>query len=441
MRKMTFMLLLLPICSIGQKNYTALFDAYMQAQVEVNDFNGSVLVGQKGNIIYEKGFGFADREWKNANTAATKFEWGSITKQFTAACILQLAEQGKLDLDDHINKYIPGYPKGDSVTIHMLLNHTSGIFNYTSVPEFRDVARLSLSKDSMISFFKNRPYDFSPGTSWNYSNSGYFLLGYIIEAVSGQTYRDYLFSHVIQKAGLQNTDANRWDSVLAFRAHGYSKTNYGYRNADFISLEWPYSAGVLYSTVEDMFQWNQSLYHGKILSARMLEKMTTPYRQHYGYGLQIDTSFSHRRISHGGGIPGFITANNYYPNDDVTIIVLSNNESNSGEIADALAATIFGLPVTLPNKPKEVHVDPALLDKYIGKYSFQNFTFEIYKKDNKLFVHLPHGDDAELKPESATRFFVSSDNSQVIEFELSGNAQIKKVYLEHGGDKMEAKKL
>src|SRR5476651_807500 len=215
---------LLILCLVGtvcteiasaQKNYLALLDNYMQAQVNVNDFSGAVLVANKGKIIYEKAFGYADREWKQPNMADTKFEICSLTKQFTAAAILQLAEQHKLSLDDKLSAYFPGYPKGDVVTLHMLLNHTSGIADYTGLPGFYAKHTLPLTKDSVIALFKNQPYKFAPGTKWDYSNSNYFLLGCIIEKVTKQPYDVYLYKNVIQKAGLTNTPVNHTDSVLA----------------------------------------------------------------------------------------------------------------------------------------------------------------------------------------------------------------------------------
>jgi CubicO group peptidase (beta-lactamase class C family) len=216
MKKLFIIFLLLPVVSLAQKNISTLLDNYMQAQVDVNEFTGTVIVAQKGKIIYEKAFGMADREWNIPNTVQSKFEVGSVTKQFTSACILQLVEQGKLSLDDKLSKYFTDFPKADSVTIHMLLTHTSGIKDYTEVPEFGKVATLPLEKDSLVALIKKQPYIFSPGTKWSYSSSGYFLLGYIVEKVSGKSYSDYVYNNVIQKAGLKNTCVNRWDSILLY---------------------------------------------------------------------------------------------------------------------------------------------------------------------------------------------------------------------------------
>ena len=242
MRKLLF-LLLIPASLLGQDKYSALVSQYMQAEATANHFSGAVLIMKQNKVLLRQAYGLADQELNVPNTPETKFRIGSITKQFTAACILQLIEQNKLSLDDKLSKFFPDFPKGDSVTIHMLLDHTSGIANYTDIPGFDKVARLSWSKDSMIDFFKNKPYNFSPGTKFSYTNSGFFLLGCIIEKVSGQSYKDYLRQHILDKLGMANTGVDKLDSILPFRAKGYSKKGDHYVNAEFISMEWPLSAG------------------------------------------------------------------------------------------------------------------------------------------------------------------------------------------------------
>jgi len=197
--KKIILLILLPFTLQAQKNYTQSLEKYMDAQMKIKGFNGVVLVAKQNKIVLKKAYGFADREWNVSNTADTKFRIGSITKQFTAASILQLAEQGKLNLDDKLSKYFPDFPKGDSVSIHMLLTHTSGIANYTAQAQFESLATLTLSKDSMLAFIRSKPYSFSPGTKYQYSNSGYFLLGCIIEKLSGQSYADYVQQNVWKK--------------------------------------------------------------------------------------------------------------------------------------------------------------------------------------------------------------------------------------------------
>ena len=434
------LLLLLPFASLAQKNYPLLLEKYMQAQIDVKGFSGSVLVMKHDKVLLEKGYGMADLEWNVPNTPQTKFRIGSITKQFTSACILQLIEQGKLNLTDKLSKFIPDFPKGDSVTIHMLLNHTSGIADYTELPEFESVARLSWSKDSIISFFKNKPYNFSPGTKWMYDNSGYFLLGFILEKVSGQSYNDYLRQHILDKLGMMNTGIDKLDSVLPMRAMGYGKKNKKTVNADFISMEWPFSAGVLYSTTADLYKWDRALYGESVLISTSKQKMFTPWMNNYGYGMVIDTFENHFRVWHNGGIPGFLTNISRYINDDICIVVLSNNESNSDGVSNGLAEIIFDIPFDLPYNHKEIKIDPALLDKFVGKYK-AFLTLQVIKKDGKLYRHRDGTPDIELKPESNTKFFYADESDRQLEFEIDAKGRVTKIWFINNGQRGEMKKL
>ncbi|MEP6513789.1 MAG: serine hydrolase [Parafilimonas sp.] len=438
--KKIFILLLLPVALSAQKNYSQLLEQYMQAQVNVKSFSGSVLVMKHDKVLLEKGYGMADLEWNVLNTPETKFRIGSITKQFTAACILQLIEQGKLSLEDKLSKFISGYPKSDSVTIRMLLNHTSGIANYTDFPEFEKVGRLSLSEDSMISFFKNKPYNFSPGTNWAYSNSGYLLLGYILEKLSGQSYNDYLRQHIFDKLGMMNSGVDKLDSVLSMRARGYQRINKKSVNAEFISMEWPFSAGVLYSTVEDLYKWDRALYGTSILTESSKQKMFTPVMRNYGFGMVIDTFENHLRTWHNGGIPGFLTNISRYVNNDVCIIVLSNNESNSDGVSNALAKIVFDLPVELPHEHTEVKIDAAILDRYTGKYK-AFLTIEVIKKDGKLYRRREGTPDIELKPESETKFFYADESDRQLEFEVDAAGKVVKAWFINNSEKGEMQKL
>lgn len=414
---------------------------YMNAEFSVNDFNGSVLVVQKGKTILQKSYGMADREWSVPNTNQSKYRIGSVTKQFAAAAILRLYEDGKLQLDDKLSKYLPDYPKGDSVTIHMLLNHTSGIKNYTDIAEFWPKSILPLSHDSMIALFKNKPYDFSPGTKWNYSNSGYYLLGVIVEKVSGKKFSTYLQDEVINKAGLKNTSMDRLDSVLAYRAKGYDKLINGrYRQAMLISMEGPFSAGAMFSTPEDLVIWTKALHENKVLSAATTTKMMTPYMGNYGYGLLIDSLKTHKRVWHNGGIPGFTSYLAYYPAEDISVVTISNNGGNTDRAGVALAYIALGLPVSKPYIPKEVKIEPAIFDRYVGNYMATN-PIEIVKKDNKLYRRVKSGPDIELKPESNTRFFYADGSDRFIEFETDKSGQPVKAWFISGFEKIEMRRL
>ena len=439
--RIIFLLLLFPFLECdAQKNYPQLLEKYMQAQEKIKDFSGSVLVMKHDKILLKKAYGLADMEWNIANSVQTKFRIGSITKQFTAACILQLFEQGKINLDDKLSKFIPGFPKGDSVSIHMLLNHTSGIASYTDQPDFIKLAVQSFTKDSIISYFKNKPYTFSPGTKFQYNNSGYFLLGYILEKVSGQSYSNYLRQHIFDKLNMNNTGVDKLDSVLPLRARGYSRMGKRTVNADFITMDWPFSAGVLYSTIDDLYKWDRALYGTSILSEASKQKMFTPGKSNYGYGIFIDSFENHYRTWHNGGIPGFTSNISRFTNDDVCIILLSNNGSNVDFISIALGDIVFDVPVESPYEHKEVRIDPSLLDRYVGKYS-AFLTLEVIKKDGKLYRHRQGTPDIELKPESETKFFYADDSDRQLEFEVDKSGKVVKIWFINNGQKGEMKKI
>jgi CubicO group peptidase (beta-lactamase class C family) len=356
-------------------------------------------------------------------------------------------EQGKINLEDKLSKFFPSFYKGDSVTIHMLLNHTSGIPAYTGLPGFNKIARLDWSRDSMIAFFNNKPYDFSPGTKYKYNNSGPFLLGYIIEKISGITYENYLRKNIFDRIGMKNTGLNNWDTILPLRAKGYEMANNKPVNAEYISMDWPFSSGALFSTVDDLYKWDRSLYGNTILSDASKQKMFTPGMSNYGYGFTIDSLEKHPRISHTGSIPGFNSNLARYPQDDVFIIVLGNTalvQNNTlrvvNTLAEGLADIVFDIPVEVPYVHKEVKIDPSLLDKYVGKYN-AGLTLEVIKKDNKLYRHRDGSVDIELKPESKTKFFYADDSNRQLEFELDAAGNVVKIWFINNEQRGEMKKL
>jgi len=241
----------------------AQIDEVMVAANKLRIFNGSVLVAENGKVIYKKGHGLANMEWGIPNTPDTKFRLGSITKQFTAALILQLAQQGKIKLDGKLSDYLPAYRKdtGEKVTIHQLLNHTSGIPSYTSMAHFmQDVSRQPFGVDDFVKRFASNDLQFEPGSKFAYNNSGYFLLGAIIEKVTGQTYEQALKARILDPLGMKNTGYDHFGNIIEKRASGYEKGPDGYRNAGYLDMSIPYAAGSMYSTVEDLYLWDQALY-------------------------------------------------------------------------------------------------------------------------------------------------------------------------------------
>lgn len=324
-----------------------------------SQFNGTALAAQGGEIVFAKGYGDANMEWDIPNTPDTRFRIGSVTKQFTAALILQLAEEGRIDLEATISDYITNYPaeSGSKVTIHHLLTHTSGIPSYTSLPDFfESMSRTPYEPLDFLSVFSEMDLEFEPGTSWTYSNSGYFLLGVIIEVVTGRSYDEVLQARILDPLGLANTGYDHFGEIIERRAAGYVRAGNAYENAPYLDSSLPYAAGMMYSTVGDLLTWNQALHSGAVFAKpETLTMMTTPYVSDYGYGVGIQSAtlgdLSVPTIRHSGGINGFSAQLWYLPDGDYTIAVLDNTAGDSGRIADVMARILYDQPASGPKQP------------------------------------------------------------------------------------------
>lgn len=328
-------------------DFAAKADRLCSDFVEQKKFMGSVLVARAGKPLFRKSYGFANLEWDIANTPDTKFRLGSITKQFTATLILQLVEQGKLKLDDPVSKYYTDAPKTwEKVTIHNLLNHTSGIPSYTGLPNFFVTgSTLPLTPAQIVKLTQDMPLEFEPGVKFKYDNTGYILLGYVIEKVTGKPYADNLRQSIFDPLGMKDTGYDVFSVILKHRASGYGMKGSDMINSPYLDMTLPYAAGSLYSTVDDLSTWDQSLYTDKLLTADSKKKMFTPGLSNYGYGWFIDKRFNRQHVEHGGGINGFNTIISRYPDDNVLVVVLSNLNSNALEkIGTGLAGLLFGEP-------------------------------------------------------------------------------------------------
>jgi CubicO group peptidase (beta-lactamase class C family) len=320
-------------------------DTYLSNLAKARLFSGSVLIARNGEVLVKTGYGEADREKHLVNTAQTKFRLGSITKQFTAMAILILQARGKLNVRDRICTYLSGCPTAwQQITIHHLLTHTSGIPDFTRFPDFMATRGSASTPTETIARFKDKPLDFQPGEKFSYSNSGYVVLGAIIEQASGKRYEAFLQENIF--VPLQMVDSG-YDHNNGGLAIGYrDRTNL----ADFIDMSVPYAAGGLYSTVEDLYRWDRALYTEKLIPKDLLYKMFTAFAlipdgggSGPGYGWFIGKEFDRPVVSHIGGIQGFSSSIARYPNDKVVIIVLGNREDvNSGDIGAQLAKIVFG---------------------------------------------------------------------------------------------------
>src|SRR5688572_22873560 len=322
-------------------------------------FNGSVLVAENGKVVHKKGYGHANMEWNIPNTPDTRFRLGSITKQFTAALILQLVDEGKVKLDGKLSDYLPAYRKdiGDKVTIHQLLNHTSGIPSYTSVAKFfANVSRNPFTVDDFVKQFASSDLEFEPGSKYSYNNSGYFLLGAIIEKVTGQSYDKALKSRILDPLGMKNTGYDLHSPVIEKRAAGYERFGNGYRNAPYLDMSIPYAAGSMYSTVDDLYLWDQALYTDRVVSAQSKALMYKPALADYAYGWVVNKAeFGNgapatERIMHGGGINGFNTLIIRYPQQKHLIVLLDNTSQGESldRLQDSITRILFNHPYTMP---------------------------------------------------------------------------------------------
>lgn len=409
-------------------------------------FMGAVLVAQGGQIVFEKGYGMANLEWDIPNTPETKFRLGSITKQFTATAILQLAEQEKLKLEDTLDKYLPDCPEAwKTVTIHQLLNHTSGIPSYTDMPEFRapKLQRIPLNPVEIAMLTKEQKLNFQPGEGFRYNNTGYVLLGHIIEKASGGKYDAWLRSGIFDPLEMKDSGYDWTAPLLRRRAAGY-RYNAGaktYENAGYLDMSLPHAAGSLYSTARDLYRWDRGLKAGKLLQAASFEKMITPGRNNYAYGWMVPKAV--RAVQeHGGGINGYSTMIRRFPAEDAVVIVLSNVENgNAGGVAVALSSVLFGARVELPWERKEISVDPKLLDRYTGTYTLPigpQLTVSVEK--GRLMLSPAGQPKAEAFAETETRFFLKVVDA-TLEFVAGADGQFGEIVLRQGGQEFRGKRV
>jgi len=340
----------------------AKIDELMKVYNSYQQFNGAVLVAENGKVIFKKGYGMANMEWSIPIETDTRFRLGSITKQFTSMLVMQLVQEGKIKLDGKLTDYLPDYRKdtGDRITIHQLLNHTSGIPSYTGLPNFfQDVSRNPYSVSDFVKKFTSGDLEFEPGTKWNYNNSGYFLLGAIVEHVTGKPYEQVLRERIFDQVGMKNTGYDHHETILAKRAAGYERRPGGYVNAPYLDMSLPYAAGSLYSTVEDLYLWDQALYTEKLLSPQLKEVMFKPGLSNYAYGWIVRKAPLGAQgepvaiIEHGGGINGFNTIIMRMPESKNLIVLLNNTGGTKlGEMSQKISAILFGKPYKLP--PRDI---------------------------------------------------------------------------------------
>lgn len=338
-------LLLAPLVAVtaGSTNFTLTADTYLNKLTQEQAFSGAVLVATNGTVVFAQGYGLANREHGIANTTNTVFRLASVSKQFTAMCILILQEEHKLNVTNLISQYVEGSPEAwSAITIHHLLTHTAGIPNFTGFPDNLRFERLPTTVAATVSRFKDKPLDFEPGTKMRYSNSGYVLLGYIIEKVTGKSYGEFVAERIFQPLGMKQSGYDHPSDILPGRASGYSRRGTNIINCIPFAMDTPHAAGALHSTVGDLLIWDQALYSDRLVSASTLKAMFTPFKEDYCYGWFHGHFGGRIGYGHGGGISGFATQVIRLTNERVYVAVLSNFDwAKSSDIAKELCALWF----------------------------------------------------------------------------------------------------
>ena len=336
----------------------AKMDELISKYVEFGKFNGTVLVAEKGKIILEKGYGMYDFEKKLANKPETRFEIGSITKQFTSMIIMKLYERGQIDLTGKLSQYLPYYRKdnGDRITIHNLLTHTSGIPNYTDNRNFMqsEVTKPITPKDLILNYCSS-DLEFEPGTKFNYSNSGFVILGAVIEEITGKKYKDVLNEEILMPLGMYDSGYEDLTQPMPNRALGYDRSPDGLKRSRPIDMTIPFAAGAMYSTVQDLYKWDRALYTEKLITNKTKEMMFTPFLSNYAYGWSVQmfpvNGKEKKLITHSGGIFGFVSNIARVPEDDLVIIALSNFGAGQSEVlTQDIAKITYDIPYSMPKR-------------------------------------------------------------------------------------------
>jgi CubicO group peptidase (beta-lactamase class C family) len=423
------------------KELTQRLDQYLISETEKYAFSGSVLIARKGEILLKKGYGQANVEWSQPNTPETVFRIASLTKGFTALAILKFEELGLLSLKDPLSKYIPDFPRGNEVTIQHLLTHTSGIRDYTANSDFPSLMGNPVNLNTLIVRIKAQPYDFTPGNEFHYNNSGYLLLGYILEKISGKSYATVLDEQILKPLGLTQTAYDENQITIRNRASGYVYTKGDLYNAPHLEMSNVYAAGGMRSTVEDLYTYSQALNSPKLLKLENWNRLFTPVRENYALGWVVNTLGNQKAIYHTGSLPGYSSILVKFPEEDITIILLSNLTSVPvKEMAENLKAIIGGQTTKVLPNLKPIALDPKILASYVGDYRLAlAYTVTITQREGKLYGHLTGQPEFELIPVSTTQFIIQNLNIEV-NF-IQSNGKTNRLLLKQNGREIAASKL
>jgi CubicO group peptidase (beta-lactamase class C family) len=437
MRQTAPILLIVTLAAFGQsvpEAFTSKADAYVQSWARDKLFRGAVLVAKDGKPVLRKAYGNANDEWEIANTPDTKFRLGSITKQFTAVAILQLVEQGKLKLEDPVKTHYPDAPAAwDSITIHHLLNHSSGIPSYTDQPGFMaNRSRDPKTPAEVVKLTQDLPLQFTPGEKFRYNNTGYVLLGAILEKITGQSYASYLRKNIFDPLDMKDSGYDSSAEILKKRAQGYEPDG---KNTAYIEMILPHAAGSLYSTIDDLLKSDEALYTEKLIKKATFVKMTTPGHSNYGYGLVIQNMPNGKPSqSHGGGVNGFNTFMIRFPEEHLVAIALGNqNGTAPQQIGLSLARIYFGEDIKPRPQLTEVKLPAAKLDDYIGSYQLApGFILKVTREGDQMFTQATGQPKIKIFASAEDKFFLKVVDAQ-LDFHREADGKVSKVTLHQNG--------
>ncbi|KAB1157789.1 serine hydrolase domain-containing protein [Flavobacterium luteum] len=407
-------------------------DSLLISYSKIYRFNGTALVYRKGKVILEKGYGYQDINNNVPNTSSTIFQVGSITKQFTATVILKLVEDNKLTLQDRLTKYFPDYPRGNEITIAHLLSHTSGIYEYFRNPEYHITkSEKPLTKEERIALFKDKAMDFNPGTAFSYCNSGYELLGLIIEKITHKPYEQVVREMILKPLKMKNSGFDFIGLKSNLKAKPYTMYS---KNKIIESIPWDstatYSAGSMYSNAKDLYLWNEGLLKNKIIKKSTLENAYTPVLNDYGYAWWIETLYDKRVVSHGGNVDGFTSHFIRVPEDDICIVLLNNTYNHEIEtIGNFILAILYNKPYKELNEIKIPNED---LKKYVGKYEVNSeYSILISCNNNQLVAQINGEPKFEIFAQNLESFF-SKEEDLRMKFKSDNSTTYNKISIFRG---------
>ena len=440
-------LILIQIQTQGQSSdFRSEVDSLIQDALKDQRTGLTVGIMHHGEMVYAEGFGKADIELEVSMDANHIFRIGSITKQFTSAAILRLMENDKLSLDDPIQKFIPDYKTmNKTVTIEHLLTHTSGIPSYTNAEIWdQEMRKRDFKPLDLLHEFATDTLEFDPGTQFKYNNTGYFMLGYIIEQISGKTYEDYINEEFFKPLKMESSHYGSNQKIIPMRASGYDSNESGQLvNSLYLSMSQPYSAGSLLSTVHDLAVWNKYVFSHKVISASTLNRAHTPYtladgtKTGYGYGWGVGEQYGMKTIAHGGGINGYLSMGIYFPHDELYVAVLSNCTCVS---PDALAAKIGAAYLGVNYTKNEIQLTKGELEKFVGQYKvMQSMEMNIFLEGDQLMAQMSNQPAVPLFPSSSRKFFLKVVEADIEFHEKNGKVDGLTIF--QGGQQVQGVRL